>query len=114
MQRSADISVSRRTDDEYRTVYYSGVPEFTPGYSRVRVTRSLGVAPEFTPGYSRVRVTRSLGVAPEFTPGYSRVRVTRSLGVCVVDRCLSFCTFSFGNCVVLFFDLQILIASLVS
>jgi hypothetical protein len=30
------------------------------------------------------------------------VRVTRSLvlGVCFVDRCLSFCTFSFGHCVV--------------
>ena len=31
-----------------------------------------------------------------------RVRVTRSLVlyVCLVDRCLSFCTFSFGHCVV--------------
>jgi len=35
-------------------------------------------------------------------PVFSRVRVTRSLilRVCFVDRCLSFCTFSFGNCVV--------------
>ena len=33
---------------------------------------------------------------------FSGVRVTRSLAVCVcfVDRCLSFCTFSFGHCVV--------------
>jgi hypothetical protein len=33
---------------------------------------------------------------------FSGVRVTRSLVlyVCVVDRCLSFCTFSFGHCVV--------------
>jgi hypothetical protein len=33
---------------------------------------------------------------------FSGVRVTRSLvlGVCFVDRCLSFCTFSFGHCVV--------------
>ena len=33
---------------------------------------------------------------------FSGVRVTRSLVlcVCVVDRCLFFCTFSFGNCVV--------------
>ena len=32
----------------------------------------------------------------------SGVRVTRSLVLCVcfVDRCLSFCTFSFGHCVV--------------
>jgi hypothetical protein len=35
-------------------------------------------------------------------PVFSGVRVTRSLVlyVCVVDRCLSFCTFSFGYCVV--------------
>ena len=35
-------------------------------------------------------------------PVFSGVRVTRSLivYVCFVDRCLSFCTFSFGHCVV--------------
>ena len=35
---------------------------------------------------------------------FSAVRVTRSLVlyVCFVDRCLSFCTFSFGHCVVCF------------
>jgi hypothetical protein len=40
--------------------------------------------------------------APEFTPVYSGVRVTQSLALCVcfVDRRLSFCTFSFGHCVV--------------
>ena len=34
------------------------------------------------------------------TPVYSGVRITRSLVLCVcfVDRCLSFCTFSFGHC----------------
>jgi hypothetical protein len=34
--------------------------------------------------------------------GFSGVHVTRSLVlyVCFVDRCLSFCTFSFGHCVV--------------
>ena len=39
---------------------------------------------------------------PEFTPSLCGVRVTRSLVlyVCFVDRCLSFCTFSFGHCVV--------------
>jgi len=33
---------------------------------------------------------------------FSGVRVTRSLVLCVcfVDRCVSFCTFSFGHCVV--------------
>jgi hypothetical protein len=36
------------------------------------------------------------------SPVFSRVGVTRSLVlyVCFVDRCLSFCTFSFGHCVV--------------
>ena len=40
--------------------------------------------------------------APEFTPGFSGVRGTLSLVlyVCFVDHCLSFCTFSFGHCVV--------------
>jgi hypothetical protein len=35
-------------------------------------------------------------------PVFSGVLVTRSLVLCVcfVDRCLSFCTFSFGHCVV--------------
>jgi hypothetical protein len=35
-------------------------------------------------------------------PVFSGVRVTRYLVLCVcfVDRCLSFCTFSFGHCVV--------------
>jgi hypothetical protein len=35
-------------------------------------------------------------------PVLSEVRVTRFLILCVcyVDRCLSFCTFSFGHCVV--------------
>jgi hypothetical protein len=35
-------------------------------------------------------------------PVFSGVRVTRSLVlyVCFVDRCLFFCTFSFGHCVV--------------
>ena len=35
-------------------------------------------------------------------PVFSGVPVTRSLvvRVCIVDRCLSFCTFSFGHCVV--------------
>jgi hypothetical protein len=40
--------------------------------------------------------------APEFTPVFNVARVTRSLVlyVCFVDRCLSFCTFSFDQCVV--------------
>ena len=47
----------------------------------------------------------SLLTLPEYlssSPVFSGVRVTRSLVlyVCVVDRCSSFCTFSFGHCVV--------------
>jgi hypothetical protein len=40
--------------------------------------------------------------APEFTPGFLGVCVTRSLVLyeCFPDRYLSFCTFSFGHCVV--------------
>ena len=35
-------------------------------------------------------------------PVFSEVRVTRSLVVyvCFIDRCLTFCTFSFGHCIV--------------
>jgi hypothetical protein len=49
-------------------------------------------------------LTSEAGTAyPSGTPPiFSGVRVTRSLVlyVCFVDRCLSFCTFSFGHCVV--------------
>jgi hypothetical protein len=43
-------------------------------------------------------------------PVFSGVSVTRSLVlyVCFVDRCLSFCTFSFGHCVVCSFWIKIL------
>ena len=38
----------------------------------------------------------------EFTPGFIGVHVTRSIALCIifVDRCLFFCTLSFGHCVV--------------
>jgi hypothetical protein len=50
-------------------------------------------------------VEQGLPIFPEHMsspPVFSVVRVTRSLVLCVcfVDRCLSFCTFSFGHCVV--------------
>ena len=50
-------------------------------------------------------VEHDLLILPEYLclpPVFSGVRVTRSLvlGACFVDRCLSFCTFSFGHCVV--------------
>ena len=50
-------------------------------------------------------VEKELLTLPEhlsLSPVFSGVRVTRSLVLCVcfVDRCLSFCTFSVGQCVV--------------
>ena len=50
-------------------------------------------------------VEQELHTLPEHmssSPVFSGVRVTRSLDLCVcfVDRCLSFCTFSFGHYVV--------------
>jgi hypothetical protein len=50
-------------------------------------------------------VEQELPTLPEHLsspPVFSGIRVTRSLVlyVCFVDRCLSFCTFSFGHCVV--------------
>jgi hypothetical protein len=40
--------------------------------------------------------------APEFTPVFSGICVNQYLVlyVCFVDRCLSFCPFPFGHCVV--------------
>ena len=50
-------------------------------------------------------VEQKLNTLPEHLsspPVFNGVRVTRSLVlyVCFVDRCLHFCTYSFGNCVV--------------
>ena len=58
-----------------------------------------------------------LSGAPEFTPVFGGMLVARSLVlyVCFVDRCLSFCPFSFGHRVVCPSSiLQILITPLVS
>ena len=52
-----------------------------------------------TTGFTTGARTAYPSGAPEFTPGFQWVRVTRSL--VLYDRCLSFCTFSFGHCVVL-------------
>ena len=53
-------------------------------------------------GTSNGAIIKMCPLSPEFTPVFSGVRVTRSLVlyVCFVDRCLSFCPFSFGHCVV--------------
>ena len=54
----------------------------------------------------RLQLVSQLGTAypsgaPEFISVFSGVRVTQSLVlyVCFVNRCLSFCSFSFGHCV---------------
>jgi hypothetical protein len=57
-------------------------------------------------------------ILPEYLSAplvFSGVCVARFLVLCVcfVDRCLSFCTFSFGHCL-FFFDLRILTTPLVS
>jgi len=55
--------------------------------------------------------------AHELTPVFSGVRVTLSLVLCVcfVDRCLSFLSFFFWPlCCLFFFDIRILITTLVS
>jgi hypothetical protein len=53
---------------------------------------------------SRVRIVELLTLLEHLSspPVFSGADVTRSLALCAcfVDRCLSFCTFSFGNCVV--------------
>jgi hypothetical protein len=54
--------------------------------------------------------------APEFTPGFmwdSCYSIFSFMCMCCWS-CLSFCTFSFGHCVVFFLDIRILISSLVS
>jgi hypothetical protein len=58
--------------------------------------------------HGRIRVPlveQELPTIPEHLSSpkvFSGVRVTRSLvlSLCFVDRCLSFCTFSFSHCVV--------------
>ena len=56
-------------------------------------------------GWDSLVVEQELLTLPEqlnSPPVFSGVRVTRSLVlyVCFPDRCLSFCAFSFGHCVV--------------
>ena len=89
------ISVSQMTTDMFHLSYTS---QFFP-HSRLitgfvtRLTRRVPL------------VEQELLILPKHLsspPVFSGVRVTRSLVlyVCFVDRCLSFCTFSFGHCVV--------------
>jgi hypothetical protein len=47
-------------------------------------------------------VEQELFRSTKFTPSFSGIRLNRSLFLCgrFVDCCMSFCTFSFGHCVV--------------
>jgi hypothetical protein len=56
----------------------------------------------FRAKYLTGMVTAYPSGAPEFTPIFSGICVNRYLVlyVCFVDRCLSFCPFPFGHCVV--------------
>ena len=76
-------------------------------------------------GYNQINttgITSGAGTAYpsgalEFTAVFDGVRVTRSLVVCIcfVDRCLSLCPLSFWPlCCLFFFELRILITSLIS
>ena len=65
------------------------------------------LSPKVWKAKSTMGATSGAGTAtlPEYLsspPVFSGVRVTRSLVLCVcfVDRCLSFCPFSFGHCVI--------------
>ena len=75
----------------------------------------LSSLPNFCTLLQLHRVNR---LTPRLSPQlFSEVRVTRSLVlyICFVDHCLSFCTFSFGHCVVCSsLILRILITPLVS
>ena len=70
------------------------IEQNTSDWNKNETMQKLILATEAGPAY--------LSWAPGFISGFSRVRVTRSLALCVcfVDRCLSFCSFSFGHCVV--------------
>ena len=70
---------------------------------------SIHIRDEFSFAYSTFPFFRSIIsrlflnlLNLHFSPGFQWGRVTRSLILCVcfVDRCLSFCPFSFGHCVV--------------
>ena len=105
------------------TAYLSGTPELTPGFSGVhrlaaardKAYQLLGHGRWFSPGTLASSTTKTshhdiaeillkvaLNTINKSIKSFSRVCVTRSLALCVhfVDRCMSFCTFSFGHCVV--------------
>jgi hypothetical protein len=86
-------------------------PRYGHGSSHQRTLLQLNIKMNkyFTEEYQQIKqiqlVEQELLTLPEHlssSPVFSGVRVTRSLVLCVcfVDRCLSFCTFSFGHCVV--------------
>ena len=79
--------------------FYPVLSSFTTYYRICKKSNTTGVTSGAGTAYP--------SGAPEFTSCFSGVRVTRSLVlyVCFIDRCLSFCTFSFGHCVVCYSSL---------
>ena len=82
------ISVSQMTTDMFHFPHSQLITRFV-----TRLTRRVPLVQQ-----ELLTLSEHLSSPPVF----SGVRVTRSLVlyVCFVDRCLSFCTFSFGHCVV--------------
>ena len=79
----------------------SGYPCYKLFFQSILDMCSINALWKFGRHYFRMRQNRS--TFPEYLINFfNGVRVSRSLvlSVCFVDRCLSFCTFSFGHCVV--------------
>jgi hypothetical protein len=95
-QLGVNISRGNRSgqhNTELRTYTHNRTTQKTKNMSNTEPTKKPG-----QPRSSRSVISKTFTVHACF----SGVRVTRSLVLCVyfVDRCLSFCTFPFGHCVV--------------
>ena len=95
-QLGVNISRGNRSgqhNTELRTYTHNRTTQKTKNMSNTEPTKKPG-----QPRSSRRVISKTFTVHACF----SGVRVTRSLVLCVyfVDRCLSFCTFPFGHCVV--------------
>ena len=107
-----ETTVRRHTCHPTQTHYPDSEPTSRYSFSSMRRAQQISNKYNFIVfGLTRseleltITITVTLLTLPEYMsspPVFSAVRVTRSLVlyVCFVDRCLSFCTFSFGHCVV--------------
>jgi hypothetical protein len=96
----------RSTQKHYVIKFVSGYVPLVVIHTSLSFPHSWLITGFITRSIRRVPlVEQELLTLPEHLsspPVFSGVRVTRSLVLCVcfVDRCLSFCTFSFSHCVV--------------